>query len=354
MSEQETTPELTGHDQITSPAEKTSLLKKFKNSSKRTKLIIAGVTGAALVTGGVSAYAVYQSPDTVIAQAIVSLVTTSNPSFEMDFTGNTSGVDATLQMFTYSSDKGAALEMNIKGKLAGQDAGATLNVVADKNGDIYLNLANFATLASVLEQTSLVPSSMIQAYSTALTDKWVKVSETDLNQATASLGQASSCLNKEATAQVATDLQNSLRNNFFVKAKEELPQEDGNRVFLLTLDAGKVKGFATSFRDSKGFAELAKCQPGLALNDASINSITQQAIDEALTKSGSSFKLYANAVSHNFAKLAVDINTGGQKVNFTLKANGSHPEKVVIPSESETFTEFLTSMYAAIYGVGTY
>ena len=352
MSEQETTPDLTGQDEITSAAEKTSLLKKFKKSSKRTKLIVAGVTSVVLVSGGVSAYAVYQSPDTVIAQAIVSLVTTSNPSFEMDFSGNTSGVDATLQMFTYSSDKGAALEMNIKGKLAGQDAGATLNVVADKNGDIYLNLANFATLASVLEQTS--PSSMIQAYSTALTDKWVKVSETDLNQATASLGQASSCLNKEAIAQVATDLQNSLRNNFFVKAKEELPQEDGDRVFLLTLDAGKVKGFATSFRDSKGFAELAKCQPGLALTDASINSITQQAIDEAITKSGSSFKLYANAVSHNFAKLAIDINTGGQKINFTLKANGSHPEKVVIPSESETFTEFLTAINSGFSAVGTY
>jgi hypothetical protein len=354
MSEQETTPDLTGQDEITSAAEKTSLLKKFKKSSKRTKLIVAGVTSVVLVSGGVSAYAVYQSPDTVIAQAIVSLVTTSNPSFEMDFSGNTSGVDATLQMFTYSSDKGAALEMNIKGNLAGQDAGATLNVVADKTGDIYLNLANFSTLASALEQTGLAPSSMIQAYSSALTDKWVKVSETDLNQATASLGQTSSCLNKEAIAQVATDLQNSLRNNFFVKAKEELPQEDGNRVFPLTLDAGKVKGFATSFRDSKGFAELAKCQPGLALSDASINSITQQAIDEAITKSGSSFKLYANAVSHNFAKLAIDINTGGQKINFTLKANGSHPEKVVIPSESETFTEFLTAMYSGFSAVGTY
>ncbi|NCA08126.1 MAG: hypothetical protein EBS85_05310 [Micrococcales bacterium] len=333
MSEQETTPDLTGQDEITSAAEKTSLLKKFKKSSKRTKLIVAGVTSVVLVSGGVSAYAVYQSPDTVIAQAIVSLVTTSNPSFEMDFSGNTSGVDATLQMFT---------------------AGATLNVVADKTGDIYLNLANFSTLASALEQTGLAPNSMIQAYSSALTDKWVKVSETDLNQATASLGQTSSCLNKEAIAQVATDLQNSLRNNFFVKAKEELPQEDGNRVFPLTLDAGKVKGFATSFRDSKGFAELAKCQPGLALSDASINSITQQAIDEAITKSGSSFKLYANAVSHNFAKLSIDINTGGQKINFTLKANGSHPEKVVIPSESETFTEFLTAMYSGFSAVGTY
>ena len=67
-------------------SEKTSLIKRFKSAPKRTKLIVAGVTGAVLISGGAGAYAFYQAPDTVVAQAIVSLVTTQNPSYELDIT----------------------------------------------------------------------------------------------------------------------------------------------------------------------------------------------------------------------------------------------------------------------------
>ncbi|MEI8231792.1 MAG: hypothetical protein WCG32_04430 [Actinomycetes bacterium] len=333
-------------------AEKTSLIKKFKNAPKRTKLIVAGVTGALLISGGAGAYAVYQAPDTVVAQAIVSLVTTQNPSYELDLTGTSSGLDGSIQLLTYSSDKGTALELNIKAKVVGQDAGATLNVVSDKGGDFYLNLANFSTLASILEQLGYLPSATIQSLSAALTDTWVKVSATDLTQATSALGNTGSCLSESASKQISEDVQGNLRSNFFVKVKEELAQEDGNRVFLLTLDAGKLKSFFKSFRTSKGFDELAKCQPGLSITDAMLESITQDVIDKAIASSGTTVKLYATAFDHKFVKLSVDVRSAGSTVNLSLKANGSHPEKVVIPSKSVTFSEFLTTFYSSVLGAG--
>lgn len=358
MAKQDNVVEAAGENEgsLESTAEKSSLIKKFKAAPKRTKLIIAGVTGALLISGGAGAYAVYQSPDTVVAQAVVSLVTAQNPSYELDLTGAASGLDGTIQLFTYESDKGTALELNIKAKVGGQDAGATLNAVSDKNGDYYLNLANFSTLASILEQTGYLPSSTIQSLSAALTDTWVKVSATDLSQATSALGNTGSCLSESATKQISEDIQGNLRSNFFVKVKEELAQEDGNRVFSLTLDAGKLKNFLNSFKTSKGFAELAKCQPGLAITDATLNSITQEVIDQAVASSGTTVKLYATAFDHKFVKLSVDIRSegSGQNLNLTLKANGSHPEKVVIPSKSVTFTEFVTTFYSAILGAGTY
>lgn len=334
--------------------EKTSLIKRFKNAPKRTKLIAAGVTGVVLISGGVSAYAVYQSPETVIAQAIVSLATTSNPSYELDVSGMASGLDGTLQLFTYQSDKGTALELNVKAKVAGQVAGATLNAISDKSGDFYLNLANFSTLATLLEQSGYLPSATIQALSAALTDTWIKVSAADLGQATSPIGNTGSCLSQSASKQIAKDIQSNLRSNFFVKVKKELAQEDGNRVFLLTLDAVKLRSFASSFRTSKGFAELVKCQPTLSINDAVLNGVSQQLIDEAIAKSGLTVKLYATSFDHKFVKLSADIkdSLSGQTMNLTLRANGSHPEKVVIPSKSVTFTEFLTTFYSSVLGAG--
>jgi len=336
-------------------AERGSLIKRFKSAPKRTKLIVAGVTGALLVSGGAGAYAVYQAPDTVVAQAIVSLVTAQNPSYELDLTGTALGLDGTIQLFTYSSDKGTALELNIKAKVLEQEASATINAVTDLDGDFYLNIANFSTLASVLEKTGSLPSGTVQSLSAVLTDTWVKVSATDLSQATSALGNSGSCLSESATKQISVDIQSNLRSNFFVKVKEELAQEDGNRVFLLTLDAGKLKNFASSFRASKGFAELEKCQPGLSLTDEMLESITQEVIDQAIASSGATVKLYATPFDHKFVKLSFEVRdpASAQTVNLTLKANGSHPEKVVIPSKSITFTEFLTTFYSSVLGTAT-
>ena len=357
MTEQNNAPESAGENElpVEVKAERVSLIKKFKRAPKRTKLIVAGVTGFLLISGGVSSYAVYQSPDVVIAQALVSLVTADKPSYELDASLTSPSLDGTLKLSTNRSDEGTALEMKVNAKVGGQDVGATLNAVADKKGDFYLNLADFSTLANLIDQTGYLPSDSIQTLSTLLTGTWVKVSAADLNQATASLGTASSCLNEAATKQISDDLQSSLRNNFPVKVKQELAQEDGNRVFSLTLDAAKIKSFVKSFKSSKGYAELVKCQPTLALDEASLDSLTQKVIDDGLAKSGTTVKLYTTSFDHKFTKLSVDLNdaASNQKLNLTFKNNGSHPEKVVIPTKSMTFTEFMTAFYSSFMSMPT-
>lgn len=171
-----------------------------------------------------------------------------------------------------------------------------------------------------------------------------------MGQTTSALGGAGSCLNQTAAKQISDDLQSNLRGNFFIKVQQELPQEGGNRVFLLTLDAGKLRSFFSSFRNSKGFAELAKCQPGLSISDQALMGITQQVIDNAIKSAGLSVKLYATAFDHKLTKLSIDIkNSGvGQGINLTLKPNGSHPEKVVIPNKSVSYTELLATLYSSI------
>jgi hypothetical protein len=353
MSEQDNLGENIDQQNSASEAtfQRTSVLQKIKNAPKRTKLIAGGIAGVVLLSGGAGAYAVYQSPDTVVAQALVSLVTASNPSYELDLDGSTSGLNGNIQLFTYGSDKGTALELKIKAAVAGQDASATLNGVFSKEGDAYLNLSDFSTLATALQSTGYLPASAVQSYSAALTGTWVKLGSSDISQYTQSLGGASTCLNPSDTEMISKDIQGNLRSNFFIKVKEELSQEDGNRVFLLSIDAGKLRNFFSSLRTSQGFAALQKCQPGLAITDQTINLITQQVVDEGIAKSGTSVKLYANSFSHSFSKLTVEIKdpASGQAVNLTLKSNGSHPEKVAIPETTTTFNELLTKIYSNLY-----
>jgi len=352
MTEQNNTQGAAGENPLPAEvrAERVSLIKKFKGAPKRTKLIVAGATGFLLISGGVSAYAVYQSPDVVVAQAIVSLATEKNPSYELVASVSSPSLDGTLNLSSHRSDKGTALVLDVTANVGGQDVGATLNAVADNQGDFYLNLDNFSTLANLLGQTGYLPVEGIQSISTLLTDTWVKVSADDLGAATAGLGSASTCLNEAATKQISDDLQSNLRSNFFVKVKQELAQEDGNRVFSLTLDASKIKSFASSFKSSKGYAQLVKCQPTVVIEDETINSISQSVIDEGIAKSGTSVKLYATSFDHKFVKLSVDVKdqASGQKVNIIFKNNGSNPEKVVIPSESISFTELLQTFYLGL------
>lgn len=354
MTEQDKSPESAEENELPSQvkAERVSLIKKFKGAPKRTKLIVAGATGFLLISGGVSAYAVYQSPDVVIAQAIVSLVTDDKASYELDASVSSEIVEGTLKLSTHSSDKGTALELNVSANIAGQDAGATLNAVIDNSEDIYLNLANFSSLASLLEQTGYLPSESIQALTTLLTDTWVKVSAADLGTASAVLGSANTCLNEAATKQISEDFQSNLRSNYFLKVKEELAQEDGNRVFSLTLDAAKLKSFVSSFRSSNGYAQLVKCQPTLAIEDESINSISQSEIDKGIANSGTTVKLYATSFDHKFVKLSVEATdeASDQNVNLTFKTIGSQPEKVVIPTQSISLTELTTAFYSAFVG----
>jgi len=330
---------------------KTGILDKIKAAPKRTKLIAAGVAAVVVVSGGVASYAALQTPDAVVAQAIVSLVTTQNPSYEVDLGGSASGLDGTIKLFTYSSDKGTALELKVNGKVVGQDAAATLNVVEAKNGDTYLNLADFSSLATLLTELGYLPPQTVQALSAELTGTWVKISAADLGQQATALGAVGDCLTPTQATQIGSDVQNNLRNNFFVTVKKELPKQDGNRVFLLTLNAEKLRSFLTQFKASKGFTALQKCEPGLDITDASIKDINQAQIDKAIAAAGLSIKLAATG-DNKFASLDFNIKDAstGQVVNLTLKANGSHPEKVVIPTKSISFQELVTSLYASLLG----
>ena len=330
---------------------KTGILEKIKAAPKRTKLIAAGVAAVVVVSGGVASYAALQTPDAVVAQAIVSLVTTQNPSYELDLGGNASGLDGTIKLFTYSSDHGTALELKVNGKVVGQDAAATLNVVEDKNGDTYLNLADFSSLAKLITELGYLPAPAVDALTTELTGTWVKISAADLGQQASALGSVGTCLTPAQANQIGADLQSNLRNNFFVTVKKELPKQDGNRVFLLTLSADKLRSFLTSFKATKGFTALQKCEPGLEISDASIKDITQAQIDKAFASAGVTIKLSATG-DNKFAKLDFNVkdSSTGQTINLTLKANGSHPEKVVIPTKSISFQQLVTTLYASILG----
>ncbi len=330
------------------PAPKVSLIAKVKNLSKKTKLIIAATTAVLLGGGGAAAFAVYQSPDVVVGMAIGSLFSEANPSFEVGMDLNTAGFSGSGIMQIYTSDKGSAVSLYAETKVAEQPVGATLNLTADKAGNLYLNLDNFDSLAYYLVSNGFMPEATITAAREALLGTWVKVTKEDLD----SVSGESNCISDklddpEYAKKVSAELTGLIRANNFIAIKKELPQFEGDRVFELGGDAAKMRSFLTGFTKSAFYKDVNSCTPTFEMTAEQIDTITQEELDKAMNTT--KVTIYANAFSHKFSKMSIEMkDTGsGESFKVSMKSNGSLPNMVVIPAKTVSMEEILSTLASA-------
>jgi hypothetical protein len=340
-------PENETEQTIAPSASKASLFARIKNSSKRTKLIAAATAVVVLGGGGAAGYAALQTPEAVVGVALGSAFSATNPSYEIDATLSGPTLAGSATVMTYTSDTGAAISLNVNGTFLQQKVGATLNEISDSEGNIYLNLADYSTLATFLETFQAVPASTVEAASSALNGTWVKLSKTDLASYTG--GANSTCLTEATAKKASQEFATDLRNNNFVAIKKELAQQDGNRVFELGLNVEKLKGFLKAVKAGDAYATLKTCYPALSLDNVTYDDMTQASVDSAIAKSGLSVKLYATSFEHKLSKLTIDFKdaASGQALQFALKPNGSHPEKVKVPAKSVSATELIQNLLFA-------
>mgnify|MGYP006270164093 CR=1 FL=1 len=339
----------------TSDAPKTSFLTKIKGLSQKAKLIIAAGVVVLLGGGTAFAYAAIQSPENTVGLAIASAFTGSHPSGNLDIKAEGAALSGDASLDIFNSDTGVALKLKVAATLAGQPVGATLNVVSAKSGDLYLNLDEYSTLASYLQNSGMVPSAAVAAYETVLNGVWIKVTKTDIDQLTGG-GNGSGCLSGKLddsayTKALSGELQTALRGNLFIVPTKELPGVNGDRVFTLGISAEKLKGFLKAVRGTKYYADLQTCVPGFEITDAQINDITQAKIDEAAKQSGIVVTLYAKGGwSPKMDKLVIEGGSAmTEKITATYTPGGDQSNKVVIPTQSKTVQELMNSLLTAPY-----
>ena len=340
----------------TTPATKTSLFAKIGAISTKAKILVASGLVVLLGGGGAFAYSAYQSQDVVLGMAIASVFTEAHPSFEISLDYTAEGTSGSGSMTLFTADAGSSISVTGSANLNGQPVGATLNMVSSKEGDIYANLSDFDSLGYYLVTSGILPESTVTGARSTLLDTWVKVTKEEVSTYSALVGSGNDCIsdklnNAEYTKKVSSELGRLLRNNNFIAIKEELAQENGDRVFVLGLDAAKMKSFATALRSSSYYAEIQTCVPGTNISDSQIESITQENIDEAWSKAGLAIKVYANNISHKMSKMTIDAADAAtnQSLKITMKPLGDQSSKVVIPAKSISSTELLMTLSSGSY-----
>lgn len=337
-------------------ATKQSLFAKIGAISTKVKIIIASTVVVVLGGGGAFAYSAYQSQDVVLGMAIASVFTEAHPSFEVSVDYKAEGAGGSGSMTLMTADSGSSISLTGSANLNGQPVGATLNIVSSKEGDIYANLADFDSLGYYLVTAGILPAETVTSARGTLTDTWVKVTKDEVATYTALTGSENDCIssklnNAEYTKKVSGEFAGLLRNNNFIVIKEELAQENGNRVFVLGLDAQKMKDFATAFRSSTYFSDVVTCVPSAASTFDQLGAVNQADIDAAWEKSGLSIKVYADSFSHKMSKMTVSASdaASNQSLDITMKPLGDQSGKVVIPSKSISSTQLLMTLSSGSY-----
>lgn len=325
----------------TKPA-KTSLLAKLKGLSKKTKIITASAVVVLLGVGGGTAYALYNSPEAVLGQAIGSLFGEKNPSYELDLDLNTGTISGTAKINIATGDGNTQVDSTVTANFLGNNLGANLKIVADKDGNLYAKLSDFNTLTDFLVNAGQLPPSIATSLQQVLDANWIQVSKSEIDALTNNSSCIQDKLSDEAYAKAAskqvTDL---LRSNFFVVIKKELPQENGNRVFEIGLSAEKLQAFLKGLKDTDFYGDLQSCYPTLEITNSQINDITQESLDGTGDVTPV-YTVYADAFSHKLTKFTVVAEDTSNSVKLTFTPTGDKSSTVEVPQDSISFTELST------------
>lgn len=326
----------------TTKAKKPSLLAKIKGLSKKAKIITASAIVVVLGAGGASAYALYNSPEAVLGQAIGSLFGEKNPSYDLNLDVNTGTISGNALIKIATGDGNTQVDSTVTANFLGNNLGANLKVVADKDGNIYAKLSDFNSLTDFLVNAGQLPPSIATSLQQVLDANWIEVTKSEID----ALTNNSTCIqdkySDEAYAKAAskqvTDL---LRSNFFVVVKKELPQENGNRVFEIGLSAEKIQAFLKGLKDTDFYGDLQSCYPTLEITNSQINDITQESLDGTgdITPV---YTVYADAFSHKLTKFTVVVEDTSNSVKLTFTPTGDQSSTVKVPEESISFTELST------------
>jgi len=324
----------------------------------RNQFIAAGTAVLLLIGGGAWAYSAYQAPSTVIGMAIGSVFGQQNPSLDATITASgdaLQGADGSLTLHVSTSSAGADVKAVLDLALAGQKAGATIESITAKSGDVYFAFSHFDTLLSLVEGLGVLPSGSTSSL-TSFVGKWVKLSKTEIDSLSGSAGSVATCLQDKlkdsAHAEAArTEMINLAKAHQFLIVAKELGTQNGSVGYNLSIDLPQLKAFLAGFIDTKTFDDYTKCAgatsalPAKAEVLKTIDSL--KATDFAAAMKGVTISLWADQFSHKLTKYSIDIKQPTLDVAVEVKPGGDRSDQVKIPTETISVAQ-LQSMLAGI------
>lgn len=335
---------------------------------KKKKGLIVGliIVGALVFLGGGSAAAYtfwYSSPEKVISDSIINAITAKTSIYTGDINVESDDVKMTVNLTSKQDSPRSDIAAKVSLTVSGKTYSTSGSAIVDGTGDAYIkaDIANIAAAAkeyigSMASDVSFnaTVSTAIDKFVSNVSNKWIKISSSDLAEYSKDYSTAKDCVNdtikkynddKAAIAEL-TDLYSK---QAFIVSEKVLGQKDGSIGFKIKTDKTKLKAFVNGLKDTKIYKSINSCDKSYSVDDLST------AIDKETSVSDSnvSVELWSNTFTHNVTKLYIDGESSGSKVSAQLLPKFNEKVEIAAPASSITLKQFMAyseDLYSSIFG----
>lgn len=255
-------------------------------AKKRKGIIIGIIVGTFLiiaVAASVVAYSMYQTPQKVVTDAIMSLATaeslTHKGTFNLSSNGGNQPIDIELTYDGSISKDGIVTNGTIKMTRSGKTASVKVDTVIASDQSMYVKINDPKSFVSgyvELMGSDISGDSIALFYSNTIStieNKWIKI---DLKEAEGfnEAADTQKCF-QDALAKIKNDkaiageIKDAYTKNQFISIKKELGMKDISGVnsigYEIGTDEAKTKAFFDQIKNSKLAEELKKCDSDIDL-----------------------------------------------------------------------------------------
>lgn len=323
--------------------------------------IIRGVIIAILlllIGGGIGAYAWYQSPEKIIMDGVLGLVSADDLSYDGEFTLD---ADKATTAITARGDKTSqALSADVKytfnstdgpiGKLSLEAQG---KAIVAKDGTIYFKVNDLDKLADSYFET------LVNSYSTdeypgydkkqlrdmlkkiyqpvidKFNNQWIKVPASSIGQ----FNESMSCYQKnivelQGDLKKTAELALIYQKNKFIVIEEKLAKKDGNVGYRVRIDNAKAKEFGDAIGSSEMGKKLKECSKS-SLDGSS----GQSEADNSSTKDPE-IELWFGEWTHELRKVDISYRDDSNKAKLSLNISKTKSGPAIeIPKDAKSIDE---------------
>lgn len=317
----------------------------FKN-----KKLIIGIAIAVIlviITGfSVLAVNIYQSPQKVITDSIISAVTAKSAIYEGTLTSSNKDTktDVSVKVTTKNTGVVGSLNAEVTVSVDGKKFAVNGDALVDKEGDLYFKVGGLQAMVDEFVKSSGISETYPKSVKSVndivkkIDGTWVRISSKDLETYGDQYSKAKTCINK-ATDQFKNDsvaiaeVTDLYKKHEFIVIDKSLGEKDGSFGYIIKGDNKEAKLFAEGLKATKIYKSLNSCDSSFAISEpgnftAPVEEDGEQAVE-----------LWVNIWSHKITKISTSSNDGGTAMSFVLKPNYDQKVEIETPKTSITLSE---------------
>lgn len=327
----------------------------LKSKKSKKKFIIAGIIVIllALIGGGsVFAYTMYQNPQKVITDAIMSAVNAKTTTYKGTITIDSTDVKAAVVLTAKQTASDSSFDAQVTATSGGKDYSFTGDGVITSAGDLYVKLTKLDSITAAV--TSLANAQLgTTGDSTALVQKlvakvdgtWIKITSDDLKSLITTAASAQSCSsaaldkykNDSAATKEITDL---YRKHPFIGLDKDLGIKNGSIGYALKADKPEATAFIDGLKTTKIYTALHDCDSSFTLDSNTLTADTGTATG--------SVELWANQWTHQLTKVIFSETSDGTTLGSTIEPTFNQPVTIDTPSSSTTLTQLVSDLTSTL------